>query len=146
MKLIRRIIILSLTLILCSSCTNGNNKADNIDKSALVTEKNSMVSPSKEFILKMSVSEEEGVRGFHVVVSSSKDDEELFKSEEFYRSRDTNYLLWGDNDTIWLYSGDVGVFYWVKTEHTWEKKSYAENKNSIEVPELLKQLRPSLFK
>lgn len=94
----------------------------------------------------MHVTEKDGVRGFYVVVYSNPEDKEIFNSNEFFRFRDMKYLLWGDNDTFWIYSGDLGVFYWERTDNSWDKKNYSENKDIIKVPDVLKLLRPSKFK
>ena len=146
MKIILRIMILCGILVCFSGCTHNSGEGDDtIDKSILVTEKHDVVSPSKEYILKMDVTEKDGIQGFYVAVYTNNKKKEIFKGDQFYRFRDVSYLFWGDNNTFWLYNGDLGTYYWEKTDNTWNKKSYSENKDSIKVPDILKQLRPSLF-
>lgn len=69
----------------------------------------------------------------------------MFESEDDYRVRDTYYLLWGEDDTVWVYSGDLGTFYWEKHGHEWVKKSYYENRETVNVPEALRELEPQSF-
>jgi hypothetical protein len=71
----------------------------------------------------------------------------LFCSEDHFRTRDTTYILWGEKDTVWVYSGDVGIYYWVAlTDDHWVKRSHADRrpKGRI-VPEFLKRRRPRFF-
>lgn len=135
-----------MILSLCNGCDNQSNIDINDEFSdRLVTEKQSILSPSEKYILEMIASRQDNVRGFHFIVKNSADNNEIFRSEEFFRLRDVNYLFWEDDDVIWAYSGDVGTFYWEKSNNTWEKKSYYENKDEVETPEILKQLRPKRF-
>ena len=105
------------------------------------------MSPSQEYSLEIAMAKEDNVRGFHFIVRNAMDNDEIFKCEDFYRLRDVSFLFWGDDDTIWLYNGDVGTFYWEKPSESeeWIKKDYAENKDTVTVPEMLKELRPKYF-
>lgn len=115
-------------------------------RTRLVAPDSPVTSLSGHFSLNMKSGEHQGVKGFWVSVISLSDNREVFISEEFYRFRDTSFLFWEDNDVIWLYSGDSGTFFWVKENSTWIKKVYSENKDDVEIPPLLKQLRPNVFK
>ncbi len=42
-----------------------------------------------------------------------------------------NHYSLGENDTLWVYSGDVGAYYWEVQDEVWERKS-ADDK-SIEL-------------
>jgi hypothetical protein len=139
-----KIVVICFLLFCCSCSVIARKEESSIDKSVLVSEDHAVISPSGQYSLKMDVTKEEGVRGFHVAVCSI-DNKGVFRSKEFFRFRDANFLLWGDDDTFWVYSGDVGTFYWVKTGDSWEKKSYSENRDSVMVPDTLKLLRPSSF-
>lgn len=143
-----KLILVVLILILCVSCSSNQKGSEGNDMAndKLVTENHSALSPSEKYLLEMAVSESGNVRGFYFVVKDASNNKEVYKNENFFRLRDTNYLFWGEDDTVWVYSGDLGTFYWEKTSNSWDKKTYAENKDSIEVPELLKELKPQYFK
>lgn len=143
-----KFILVVLMLILCVSCSSNQKGSEENDMAndELVTDNHSVSSPSEKYLLEMVVSETDNVRGFNFVVKDVSNNEEVYKSKDFFRLRDTNYLFWGEDDTIWVYSGDLGTFYWEKASNSWNKKTYAENKDSIEVPALLKELKPQYFK
>lgn len=136
-------------LVLLSCCSNvnnpENNEEDNMLVNQIVTEANPVMSPSGLYILEMLVKDADGVSSFNFLIKDSNSDSEILTCEEYYRLRDVTYLLWGDADTVWVYSGDVGTFYWEKSADGWEKKSYAENKGNIEVPQLLQELKPTYY-
>ena len=142
-------ILLKIFLLICVCCTGCKSDArqeDNtIDETLLVTEQNSVVSPSGEYILEIYKSHDGSVTGFHIKVSSFQEGKEVFRSEEFFAFRHVNFLTWGENDAFWIYSGDLGVFYWEKTDTSWVKKGYIENKGEIDAPDILKKLRPRSF-
>lgn len=70
--------------------------------------------------------------------------EVVFICPESYRTRDALYFLWDESDRVWVYSGDLGVFYWTKeADDSWRKHSYATER--IPVPLKLKQKRPKEF-
>ena len=148
--ILQSLLVLCLTIILFSGCiTNyyreGYRDEDNIDKSMLVTVDNDVLSPSKEFLLKLIPTKDGDVRVYYFEVVSAKENISVFRSEAIFRLRDKNFILWGEDDTIWGYSGDIGTFYWEKAGDFWEKKAYADNKGSACVPDILVKLRPSVF-
>lgn len=74
------------------------------------------------------------------------DPEIVYRSKDTFRTRDTTYFTWDDtDDKVWVYSGDIGTFYWSKISDTaWEKHIYTEK--IIPVPKIFKKLRPKFFK
>jgi hypothetical protein len=55
--------------------------------------------------------------------------------------RHTTVFLWGPSDRVWVYSGDVGTFYWELIDGgSWERSVY--NKSGPQAPEYLKTIRP----
>jgi len=140
-------IIIMFAMLFCASCSI-NTKNEGIDKLAddkLVNENNNVLSPSGEYSLEMAITIQNNVRGFNFIVKKSSVNEIVFESNEFFRLRDETYLFWGDDNTIWVYSGDVGTLYWEKSSGLWTKKIYADNKEKVKVPELLKRLKPQYF-
>lgn len=64
---------------------------------------------------------------------------------EIFRARDTTYFLWDDADRVWVYSGDIGTFYWEQdTGGMWRKHTHGKD-GTAPVPPLLKKLRPQVF-
>lgn len=75
---------------------------------------------------------------------SSITNEVVFESTDKYRTRDSLFFLWGKNDSVWVYSGDTGTFYWEKSvENQWTKWSFTQK--PCEPPELLVKLKPRNF-
>jgi len=69
----------------------------------------------------------------------------IYTSEDAYRTRDALFFLWDKDDRVWVYSGDVGTFFWERiNDNYWEKHVRSENKD-VAVPDLLKKLRPKFF-
>lgn len=63
-----------------------------------------------------------------------------FESESF-RTRDVLYFLWGEGDRVWVYSGDLGTFFWEEEgDGSWKMHTYAEG--SVSAPQFLKRMRP----
>jgi len=69
----------------------------------------------------------------------------VFASEDRFRMRDATFFCWDAADRVWVYSGDVGAFYWLRSaDGRWEKKAYAPQ-GSVSAPSLLKARRPRAF-
>jgi hypothetical protein len=67
----------------------------------------------------------------------------LFCSKEQFRTFDTTYFLWDSRERVWVYSGDVGAFYWVRmSDDAWKKNTYYQGDPGL--PKLLMQRRPHL--
>ena len=65
--------------------------------------------------------------------------ETVYAAPERFAARHTTYFLWGPEDRVWVYSGDVGTFFWERDAETsvWEKHVYAEE--DVPLPEFLQQ-------
>jgi len=49
----------------------------------------------------------------------------LFICPEYFRTRDRLCFAWGKDNKVWVYSGDLGTFYWEETrEGNWQKRTY----------------------
>jgi len=117
--------------------------------SNLATETNDVVSPSGQYKLQIKTTEEDGIKFNFFVIAKMEISEDkynvVFESNDKFRVRDRLYFLWGNDDSVWVYSGDLGTFYWTKASNdTWIKHSYSDNKD-VPVPDLLKQLKPNYF-
>lgn len=142
-------IILSVAILVYIYQKINNNENSSIDTKEVATVSNPIISPSGEYQLVIKEEIFEGVKcnKFEVfkVVEGYPGTSAIFSSKELFRTRDTLYFIWGDNDRIWVYSGDVGIFFWERvTDEKWKKYVYDEDKN-IPVPALLKKLKPEFF-
>ena len=138
--------ILGICIFIVTACSSGDAYiADNI-KSRLVTAEQPLASPSGKYSLEKREGEKEGVKGFWVSITDFESGEEIFTGDVFTRLRDTSFLFWEEKDVVWLYNGDTGTFFWKLDEGVWSKYSYATGDTSVEAPQLLKRLRPNIFK
>ena len=50
-----------------------------------------------------------------------------FSSTDDYSTNHGLYILWDDDDRVWVNSSDVGTFYWYRTESgEWRKEHYED--------------------
>lgn len=99
-------------------------------------------SPSGRFLLHV-VSEVKGGSRFHSFQVTDRLSEEIYTSGENFDIRHQLFFLWDDKeDIVWVYSGDVGTFFWRKdpSSQEWTKSTYARSKRSA--PMFLKRERP----
>lgn len=139
----------------------GNNSKSSIDKLGanykkeltseyLATIKNPVKSPSGKYLL-IIIEGNDGIVNYNQFQIAKINNEEMkseviFNSLDKFRTRDTVYFLWDNEDRVWVYSGDIGTFYWIrKNDNVWEKQRYVDHKDTP-VPEILKKLRPNVFK
>ena len=109
---------------------------------------NPVLAPSEKYRLIVTEGDDgtAGYNKFSIAGAGRSSDtfEVVFESKDRYRTRDALFFLWGKNDTVWVYSGDTGTYYWEKTgEKIWTKTSFYEKPS--EPPELLVRLKPRSF-
>lgn len=108
------------------------------------------VSPSGRFVLKVFETEISGSDHVYFEVSERDTQKLVLRSKNRYRTRDAIYILWGREDRVWLYSGDVGTFWWTRQPSgVWKRHIYRYDvppTDNIEAPEFLKEVRPQLHK
>lgn len=147
-------VFLPITIILIIAVaiftTHGFGKQENkIDTKGIATINNPVVSPSGKYQLKIIEETKEGVRYNKFAILKTMDGNSNFKeiyiSNRLFRTRDNLYFVWDDNDRVWVYSGDIGTFFWERRSNdNWQQYAYAENKN-VNVPEILKKIKPGYF-
>ncbi|HBY76900.1 MAG TPA: hypothetical protein DEG47_07820 [Cyanobacteria bacterium UBA11148] len=111
----------------------------------VATPESPAVSPSNKYILVIN-SSDDAQGGFYSFQIQNQDRQVLYVSPDRFASRHTTYFLWDQNDRVWVYSGDVGTFFWERKQntHEWEKNSYAQS--NLPAPEFLRKMRPQFFK
>jgi len=115
----------------------------------VATSKQPAISPSGEYAL-VVVSGYDGEVRFQSFQIVSRYDismpdrsfllgETVYAAPERFATRHTTYFLWGPEDRVWVYSGDVGTFFWECDPDTgaWEKHVWAEG--DVPLPEFLQQ-------
>lgn len=147
LKLILLLIFFMIIVFLLYLNTNKENY--NINTEGVATINNPVISPSGKYQMKIVEENNSEVRAVKFVIykisNGQVESTPIYSSHESFRTRDTVLFVWGEDDNVWVYSGDVGTFFWTcVSEKNWEKYAYAENKE-VSVPELLKKLRPKIF-
>lgn len=71
------------------------------------------------------------------VAIESIDGADSFITDEKFYVRFTTLIDWGENDTLWIYSGDVGTFLWRRENGTW-KKEHADESSIQFAPDAIK--------
>ena len=59
-----------------------------------------------------------------------------------FSARSTTWLLWDQEERVWVYSGDTGTFFWERrgdSSTDWVRRSYADS--AVTAPAFLKQHR-----
>jgi len=102
------------------------------------------ISPSGMYKLEIVAGDADGGSGkfnqFRITKNNSSR-EVVYTSEDKFYTRHETWFLWNTGDQVWVYSGDVGTFYWNKSDETgWKKFTY--RKGVIPAPDFLKKIRP----
>ena len=128
-------------IILISAC---QKKAITLPNE-VATQDKPVTSPSGNYILTVT-SGDNGTIEYQSFEILNNNEEILFSSSDQFAIRHTTYFLWDDDDRVWVYSGDLGTFFWELNPDTsqWEKFVYA--KNDVPAPAFLKQIRPKWHK
>ena len=69
----------------------------------------------------------------------------VYRSEQLFDNRSTTYWLWDKENRVWVYSGDVGTYFWAQqTDGSWRRFTYG--KEDVPAPAYLKAKRPKWHK
>ena len=111
----------------------------NLPEQVASTERSSK-SPSGEYILVVvEETKEDGVYQSFQILDSKEN--LVFTPQESYTARSMNFFLWDDDGRVWVYSGDLGTFFWESASPVeWIKYSYV--KSDVSAPDFLKEIRP----
>jgi hypothetical protein len=138
----RQIIIFCLEIIICllllslEYCSEETSLPPEV-----ATSKTSAISPSGKFLL--SVIDLSGEMYFQIQDRSKQ--KIVYSCPKKFLDNFTNFFLWDKQDRVWVYSGDIGIFFWEQNRDTqkWEKYDYTES--SAVAPLFLKNVRPKYF-
>ncbi len=87
--------------------------------------------PEKEYMLSFEI--------------KNQNDEVVFVPELIFNNQSVTFFLWDEAERVWVYSGDIGTFFWQLDEPSgeWEMFTYAQE--NVEAPQFLKDVRPKRF-
>lgn len=131
-----RVVVLVLIMsLLVSACEDKYQSSHDF----VATPEKPALSPSGKFILAVLPADDEKVHAYRFQIRDPMD-HPLFTSQDRFMARHRTYFLWDQADRIWVYSGDVGTFFWeLKNDTAWEKRSWVDNRQVIDVPAFLKK-------
>lgn len=107
----------------------------------VATAEKAAVSPSGNYLL-VVVAGQDGTVRFQSFQILDRSGDTLYMSEERFTARHTTYFLWDEADRVWVYSGDIGTYFWEynSTTEQWEQHAYVDS--GVPAPEFLKRERP----
>lgn len=100
-----------------------------------------LLSPSGKYTLAVVQSEVDGQPMQHFQILDGNNTA-VFACTERFSARDTIYMLWDSQDRVWVYSGDVGTYFWEPTQDpaVWRIQAYASS--DVPAPQFLREKRP----
>jgi hypothetical protein len=132
------ILVCILSLFVMFACQERNSIEMPSEVATLEKPANS---PSEKYVLVVKTQEINGnkMQSFQIL---DKNHTVVYTSSDNFLTRDVNFFLWDSDDRVWVYSGDLGTFYWENqgTPTLWKKYVYAEN--NVSAPPFLKEVRP----
>ena len=143
------IILISVALLGCQAFSDSTRSSESEEDIIVAAPDNPKISPSGKYQLQIT----EGFNGqihyerFSVakVRGNGLKPKVTYDSRDIFRTSDALYFLWGDGDRIWVFSGDLGTFYWTReSDDFWVKHYYGDE--NIPAPESLKKTEPEYFK
>jgi hypothetical protein len=113
------------------------------DSKLPATTSRSVASPNGKYVLKVIDEKVQGVsRSKFAVGKNSGNSPVIYTCPDSFRTDDTLYFVWDNNDRVWVYSDDAGTFYWTMTkEDLWERHDYFASKEPA--PDFLKKAKPA---
>jgi len=70
----------------------------------------------------------------------------IFFDDQLYRRQDRFFITWHEEcDILWLYSGDIGTYYFYFEKDKWNKGTFSDGRmKNIDIPIALKNAVPRL--
>ncbi len=133
------------TLVVCQGLiTARQNPLGRAERAQLATPQQSVMSPSGKYVLKVLRTTMEG----HPFLTFELRDPQagdtaapLFQAADAYSDYHATFILWDEADRVWVYSGDVGTFFWERGDDgEWHKSAMVDR--NVPRPALLQKLRP----
>ena len=108
---------------------------------SIALENQPATSPSGRFLLSIVARDKERPYQLGFTITDTEG-ELLYSSDKTFDNRSVTIFLWGDEDRVWVYSGDVGTYFWqqVDSKMDWQVATYA--RSEVPAPDYLKEIRP----
>lgn len=129
---------ITLILLLLTSCQGG---VANLPEE-VATPENPAISPSGEYIL-VVVSGHDGQVRFHSFQILNQHRKVVYLSAEHFTAHHRTYFLWDQDNRVWVYSSDVGIFFWKRKSDTDVWKKHDGSESNTPKPEFLRQAVPN---
>lgn len=134
-KLLQITTILITIIISLISC---ERRSDNTMPKEVATQHHDAISPSGDYVL--TVLEHDGEsQSFQILDYNTH--AVIYTAPEKYQMRDLTYFLWDADDRVWVYSGDLGTFFW-EYDGIRQWKMYVYAQSNVSAPPFLKETRP----
>ena len=131
--------LLLICIVQLINCTQRENTMS-IPNEVAAPDRSSL-SPSGSYILEIIEVLENRVPMQYFQISNKKTDLQ-YVSDHKFDIRHTTYFLWGTEDRVWVYSGDVGTYFWENDIGTGEWEQFVYAQSEVSAPEFLKTQRP----
>jgi hypothetical protein len=106
------------------------------------------LSPINKYLLQVNIfyDKQAHYSSFRIyTINGYHDFKPIFEPRKYFSERHTTYYLWDKDDRVWIYSGDIGIYYW-EQDKAGNWLGYGYNKHSpINPPAALIKKRPQLF-
>jgi hypothetical protein len=136
-----RHVLLIFGMCLLAGCIQGDKTMTTLPSEVATTDL-AAVSPSGAYTLRVTETDENGIptQRFQILDQSEN---VVFASDQGFDVRHMTYFLWDASDRVWVYSGDIGTYFWEHNPDTgaWEQAAYA--RSEVPAPDFLKQSRPN---
>jgi hypothetical protein len=130
-----------------SVASSFEDVSDPLTYKYLATPSEAAKSPSGEFELRVleGFDGEAPFQRFQILGKTKKGKGIVYNdAKDFFYSRHTTYFFWDAENRAWVYSGDIGTFYWERDKlGLWRKHTY--DKTKMRAPEFLRRAKPHFF-
>jgi hypothetical protein len=143
-RLVLYLVCCSASLAMITLLTACVGRTPDVPEEVATAEK-AAVSPSGKYLLVVVAGQDGTVRFQSFQILNRQSGDTLYMSEERFTARHTTYFFWDDADRVWVYSGDIGTYFWEydPTTEQWERHAYIDS--NIPAPEFLKRKMPDRY-
>lgn len=127
--------LIAIVTVACQGMRRETNRPDDV-----ATLERPAESPSGDYLLVVVSGQDSSARFQSFEIWDRESNELLYASPERFDRRHVTYFLWDDQDRVWVYSGDVGTFFWEQSEQSWIRRTYAQS--DVPAPDFLREMRP----
>jgi hypothetical protein len=130
-------LLVSAALAAAGCDTRRTDDVARNDDAALATPGHDVPSPSGDFDLRVVDDDD----GWHVEISG--EGTPTYVADRSFSPRFRTYVLWDDEDRVWVYSSDVGTFVWERGDGTWTSRPWRGS--GLTAPAFLREAVPARF-